>query len=278
MPPLVLMKGIGPGRSSPGSRWRRFIIVTAVRKSDRSFIGAFLNDLFNEIYQFFLSLVLLRGWTVGMVFLCQSIHLDALLLGPANFEWRITKNWISLEAIVNSIKILFDATPPRVTGYEVLFLCLSSAVPSTVGSLLLDDEVRNWESIQSPMTKNLTGFAFNQEMSTGAIDHSSIPLGRHSEHCTFVDVTFLQIGLKCVWGWLSIFFTSSRTRKFSACFTTPHAIQTLWSQCLFPRVVWTNRWIVHFQRVFPFLFELRLRFRLRLCLDLNVQQTLAHYC
>ena len=26
----------------------------------------------------------------------------------------------------------------------------------------------------------------------------------------------------------------------------------------------------------PFLFDLRLRFRLRLCLDLNVQQTLAH--
>ena len=53
------------------------------------------------------------------------------------------------------------------------------------------------------------------------------------------------------------------------------AIQTLWSQCLFPRPVWTNRWIVHFQRVSPFLLDLRLRFRLRLCLDLNVQQTLA---
>ena len=34
------------------------------------------------------------------------------------------------------------------------------------------------------------------------------------------------------------------------------------SQCLFPRVVWTNRWIVHFQRVSPFLHDLRLRFRL----------------
>ena len=27
------------------------------------------------------------------------------------------------------------------------------------------------------------------------------------------------------------------------------AIQTLWSQCLFPRAVWTNPWIVHFQQV-----------------------------
>ena len=30
----------------------RFMIVTAVRKSDRSFIGAFLPDLFSEMYQF----------------------------------------------------------------------------------------------------------------------------------------------------------------------------------------------------------------------------------
>ena len=35
--------------------------MTAVRKSDRSFIGAFLPDLFIEIYQFFLYLILLRG-------------------------------------------------------------------------------------------------------------------------------------------------------------------------------------------------------------------------
>ena len=42
-----------------------------------------------------------------MVFLCQFIHCDALLLGPANFELRITIYWISLETIVNSIIILF---------------------------------------------------------------------------------------------------------------------------------------------------------------------------
>ena len=52
-------KGIGSARSSPDSRWRRFIIVTVVRKSDRSLIGAFLP------------------------------------LGPANFELRITIYWFS---------------------------------------------------------------------------------------------------------------------------------------------------------------------------------------
>ena len=41
MPPLVLMKGIGSARSSPHSRWRRCIFVSASRQSDRSFIGAF---------------------------------------------------------------------------------------------------------------------------------------------------------------------------------------------------------------------------------------------
>ena len=54
--------------------------------------------------------------------------------------------------------------------------CSFCAVPSTVESHLLGDVVRNWVSIQSPLTKILTGFAFNQEMSTGAIDHSLIPI------------------------------------------------------------------------------------------------------
>ena len=110
--------------------------MTAVRKSDRSLIGAFLPDLFSEI----------------------------------------TIYWISLETIVNAIKIIFDTSLSRVVGHEMLFLCLGFAVPSTEGSLLLDDVVRDGECIQSPLTKILTGFAFNQEMSTSAIDHSLIPM------------------------------------------------------------------------------------------------------
>ena len=43
-------KGMGSARSSPDSRWRRFLIVTAALKSDRSRIGAFLPDLFNVRY------------------------------------------------------------------------------------------------------------------------------------------------------------------------------------------------------------------------------------
>ena len=97
---------------------------------------------------FLLSLIFLIGQAVGVVFLCQFIHcdallLDALLLGPSNFELRITIYWISLETIVNSIMILFDTSLPRVVGHNMLFLYLSFAVPNTVASPLPDDEVRD---------------------------------------------------------------------------------------------------------------------------------------
>ena len=77
---------------------------------------------------------------------------------------------------MNYIKILFDASLSRVVGHEILFLCVGFAVPGTVGSHLLDDVVRDGESIQSPLTKILTGFACNQEMCTSATDHSLIPI------------------------------------------------------------------------------------------------------
>ena len=49
-------KRIGASRSSPDSWWRRCIFVNASLKSDRSFIGACLPDVFREIDQVFLYL------------------------------------------------------------------------------------------------------------------------------------------------------------------------------------------------------------------------------
>ena len=106
------------------------------------------------------SHILLRGWAVRAVSLCQLIHFDALLVGPANFELRITKNWISLETIVNSINILFVTSLPRVVGHEMLFLCFGFAVSSTVVSLLLNDVVRDWESIQTQFVNFSARFRF----------------------------------------------------------------------------------------------------------------------
>ena len=79
---------------------------------------------------------------------------------------------------MNSIKILFDTSLLRVVGDMVLFLCFSFAVPSTMVSLLLDYVVRDRENIQSSFVKFLAGFAFNEEVPAGAMDHSLIPIER----------------------------------------------------------------------------------------------------
>ena len=137
-----------------------------------------------------------------------------IFLGPTNFELRITIYWIGLEIIVNSIKILFDTSLPRVVGHEMLFLCLSFAVPSTT----------RWESIQSSLVKMLAGFAFNRRdvHKCNRQFHDSNEEGIQSIalwelfritrivlHCPFhecrfrivtkwvADVILLQFGLKC---------------------------------------------------------------------------------
>ena len=78
---------------------------------------------------------------------------------------------------MNSFKFLFDTSPRRVVGHEMLFLCLNFAVPSTTKSLLFDDVVLDSESVQSPLMNMLAGYTLFQEMSTSAIiDNSLIPI------------------------------------------------------------------------------------------------------
>ena len=90
-----------------------------------------------------------------MIFLCQLVHLDALPLGLANFELKLTIDLVSLKTVVNSFVMFFLAANsfatslPRVVGDMVLLLFFSFAVPSTMESLLLDHVVRDRESIQS---------------------------------------------------------------------------------------------------------------------------------
>ena len=136
--PLVLMK-----RNWFWSFFSRFTVETVHKCKCFSevwseIIGAFLPDLCSEKKPVFQkSFIFLRGWAVRVVFLCQLEHYDALLLGPANFELWITIYWISLEAIVNSIKFLFETSPPRVVRHKMLFLCVGFAVPSTTRSPFL---------------------------------------------------------------------------------------------------------------------------------------------
>ena len=216
--------------------------MTAVRKSDRSLIGAFLSDLFSEMYQFFpISLISLKGCAVRVVFLCQFIHCDALLLNPANFELRITIYWISLEKIVNSSKILFDTSLPRVVDHKMLFLCVRFAVPSTMGSPLLSDVVRDGDCIQSPLTKIFTGFAFNKEMSTSAIDHSLIPTRRHSEHCTFGIVSHNSNNFKLPISRIIAFESSLKCFSMKMTLDLIHEFSNSEVFCLFHNCMWQSR-------------------------------------
>ena len=92
---------------------------------------------------------------VRVILLCQLVHLCALSLGPANFEFRFTIDLVSENTIVNTFVqfILrvnsFAASLPRVEGYVVLFLFFSFAVSSTMATPFLDHVVRDRESIQS---------------------------------------------------------------------------------------------------------------------------------
>ena len=56
---------------------------------------------------------------------------------------------------MNSIKFLFETSPPRIVGYEMLFLSFSFAVPSTSRSPLLDDVVLDWENVQIAIGENV---------------------------------------------------------------------------------------------------------------------------
>ena len=59
---------------------------------------------------FLISLILLRGWAAREVFLCQLIHIDALLLGPANLK---VANHDFLDLEENDREFLRNALPGR---------------------------------------------------------------------------------------------------------------------------------------------------------------------
>ena len=86
-------KGIGSARSSPDSRWRRFIIVTAIIVRYQCFL----------ISQMFL---MGQGGRSGPFCANLSISMHFSSVQPT-FELRVTKNWISKETIVNSFINLF---------------------------------------------------------------------------------------------------------------------------------------------------------------------------
>ena len=120
--------------------------------------------------------------TVRVILLCHLVHLYALLLGPTNFELRFTINWISEKSIVDTCKMstlrvnFLAASLPRIPGYMVLFLFFSFAVSSTMATPFLDHAARVERASSLSLLKFSSGFAFNQELSAGAVDKSLIPI------------------------------------------------------------------------------------------------------
>ena len=91
MPPLVSIK-----RNWFKSLFSRFTVETVhickcfseVWSEFRRCISAWFVQW--DITVFPISLELIRWWSMGVILLCQFIHFNALLLSPANFEFRIT--------------------------------------------------------------------------------------------------------------------------------------------------------------------------------------------
>ena len=77
------------------------------------------------------------------LFSCANLSIVNARLVQSIFELRLTIVWVFQEAIVNSNKILFSTSFPRVVEREMFFLCLSFAVPSTTRSSHSDDDVRD---------------------------------------------------------------------------------------------------------------------------------------
>ena len=235
------------------------MIVTAVRKSDRSFIGAFLPDVFSEIYQLFRypsysSEDGQQEWS-SCANLSIAMHFSSV---QPIFELRITIYWISLETIVNSIKFLFDTSLPCVVGHEMHFLCVGFAVPSTVGSPLLDDavafgEICGWIRFQPRDVHKCNGLFLDSNKE----DILSIALlelfrtTRTTLHCPFHESSLsIRHRMGCrryfVANRLEVLLdeddsrSSSRVREHGSFLLVSQlhvAIQTLRSQCLFPRCV-----------------------------------------
>ena len=162
---------------------------------------------------------------------------------------------------------------------SVLHFCRAEALRSSS---------RFEKAFQSSLVKIMDGFTFFQKKSTKVTDPSLIPMKMafrtlhlwncfteleqlYIAHVTnyhfwfftkwVVSVVLLQFGLKCSSMKMTLDLHEFANTKVFCFFSQLHvAIQILWNRC--PCTLFQH--------------DLRLRFRLRLCLDLNVGQTLAH--
>ena len=88
----------------------------------------------------FVSKVLIFRHSIGEIFLCVLVHLDADFFSSINFELRFTKCGIVLESIVNPFKTSLDASLSQIMCNKMFF---SLPITMAMRSHLLNDIVRD---------------------------------------------------------------------------------------------------------------------------------------
>ena len=241
------------------------------------------------------SFTFLCGEMIRMVFLLQVRPSLALLFCPHDFVRVIhdkldlrNRSWIPVKCPPwesTFLQHLFHAF--QAIWYPFCSSVLPCRAPWQRPFLITQ---RGIESIQSPLTKNFTGFAFNQEMSTSAIDHSLIPIKKTLRTlyfwCCFaqleqlyiakftdhrlrivaewvVDDILLQIGLKCFSMRVTLrsFWRALELGDVLLSFTT--ALWQSWYSDVNVEFLHLGGLLSTWQ-VSPFLFDLLLQFLLRI--------------
>ena len=237
---------------------------------------------------------------VGVILLCQLIHFDALLLGPANF-WVANHDILGLlendrEYLCNvdlGRQLFCDISSTRWRLFGALSVLQFCRVEHHGNALswsrsagnrehpVIFCDIFGWIRFQPRGVRRCTTSLLDSDRE----DIESIALSELFRitgitlHCPFHESllsNYHWMGCRCYFAAsrLEVLLdeddsrSSSRAHEHGSFLLDSQlhvAIQTLWGQCTFPRAVWTNRWIVHFPQVSPFLFDLRLRFRPRLC-------------
>ena len=122
------------------------------------------------------SKILIFRHSIGEIFLRVLVHLDADFFSSINAELRFTKYGIVLEAIVNPFKTFLDAALSQIIGKKIFSLFFSLPIKMAMRSHLLNDIVREWETILCPSEDTSTGLILSQEMPASAVNDALIPV------------------------------------------------------------------------------------------------------
>ena len=120
---------------SPDSWCKRFNVVNASLKSERSFNGLDLPELLREIHHFFQYR---KCSAIGEIFLRKLVHLDTDLFSSIMFELGYTKFRIFQKAVVDPFEMLLDASRFQNQGLMIFFLFWSFPISVAMRSSLLN--------------------------------------------------------------------------------------------------------------------------------------------